>query len=350
MNFASEIDPSGLQNENQRLREALESLHSADARYRAMWTRSPSPFWILQDGLIAFVNPAMIRMLGASSEDQVKNHAPCEFIHPDFHAVVLSRIQSALDTGIPVPDLEELFVRLDGALIDVHVTAMPIPYEGRNAVQASFVETSERRRFEQALRKSERNLRLIAENTTEVILAYNMDRKPLYVNPAFERHTGYSLEEIYARHFIVWIHPDDQERMLAFWEDLFRGKAFYEEEYRLITKQGQMKWSSATWSPLYDESGRQVGVQGRERDISEKKKAEEARRQTEARYRLAFANASVGVAVHNAEGRFLEANPAYCRIMGYSEAELRLWTFVRPLIRTTWPLPKRSFSNCSPGT
>ncbi len=140
-------------------------------------------------------------------------------------------------------------------------------------------------------------LRLIAKNLTEMVLAYDMDRNLVFVNPAVETLTGYSIEEIERVNFICWIHPDDQARMLTFWELLFRGGGFRDEEYRLITKDGRVKWVSASWSPILDDSGRQVGVQGREFDLTRRKLAETASRHSEEklgadeeRYRGLFEN------------------------------------------------------------
>ena len=126
----------------------------------------------------------------------------------------------------------------------------------------------------EALRDSERKLRLIAENTTDVIFAFDMDRQPVYVNLAVKELTGYTFAEIQEKGFINWLHPDDQERMLKLWEDLYAGKSYSDIEFRLITKTGQLKWCSSTWGPLLDETGRQIGVQGRERDITERKTLE----------------------------------------------------------------------------
>jgi signal transduction histidine kinase len=62
--------------------------------------------------------------------------------------------------------------------------------------------------------------------------------------------------------------------MLGHWEQLYAGKGYYEVEFRLVTKSGQIKWCSSTWGPILDEQGRQVGVQGRERDITQRKNLE----------------------------------------------------------------------------
>jgi PAS domain S-box-containing protein len=140
-------------------------------------------------------------------------------------------------------------------------------------------------------------LRLIANNLTEMVMAYDMDRRLVFVNPAVETLTGYSTVELEKVNFICWIHPDDQPRMLSLWEGLFEGRSFHEEEYRLITKDGRMKWAVSSWTPLFDDQGHQVGVQGREIDVTQRKLAETAHRHSdeklradEQRYRALFEN------------------------------------------------------------
>ena len=138
---------------------------------------------------------------------------------------------------------------------------------------------------------------LLAKDLSEMVLAYDMQRRLLFVNAAAQTLTGYSVEELEAAQFICWIHPEDRERMLRMWDRLFHGKFFYEEEYRLITKDGRIKWAVASWAPILDDDGKQVGVQGRERDITQRKMAEATLRHSEAtlradqeRYRALFEN------------------------------------------------------------
>jgi PAS domain S-box-containing protein len=119
-----------------------------------------------------------------------------------------------------------------------------------------------------------------------MVLAYDMDRRLLFANPAAQKLTGYSVAELEEAQFICWIHPDDQRRMLNIWDRVFEGKTFHEEQYRLTTKDGRLKWIEASWGPILDESGRQIGVQGRERDITERILSEETRRQIEQRLRI----------------------------------------------------------------
>jgi two-component system, cell cycle sensor histidine kinase and response regulator CckA len=140
-------------------------------------------------------------------------------------------------------------------------------------------------------------IRLIAKNLAEMVLAYDMSRKLVFVNPAVETLTGYSMAELEQANFICWIHPEDQPRMMSFWELLFQGRSFHEEEYRLVTRDGRVKWVVASWIPILDDSGNQVGIQGREFDVTQRKLAEAALRHSEEklrtdeeRYRVLFEN------------------------------------------------------------
>ena len=125
-----------------------------------------------------------------------------------------------------------------------------------------------------ATRQMERNLRLIAENTTDVIFAYDMSGELLYVNPAFEALTGNSISELRENPFMNYVHPDDSQRMQELFGSLFQGRRFKDAEYRIIASDGQVKWCRATWGPLVDEFANQIGVQGREADITEQRRSE----------------------------------------------------------------------------
>ncbi|GEM_PF-628439 len=131
-----------------------------------------------------------------------------------------------------------------------------------------------RQEAQAALQESERRLRLIAENTTDLILAYDMDQQLVYVNPAVVRMLGYSISELHAMQMLRH-HPNDEPLMKRMWKKIFEGRRFSEVESRLLTKDGEFVWVQASWGPLYDEAGHQVGVRGAIRDITQHKRAEQ---------------------------------------------------------------------------
>jgi PAS domain S-box-containing protein len=165
-----------------------------------------------------------------------------------------------------------------------------------------------------ATRQVERNLRLIARNTSDVIFAYDMSRQLLYVNDAFETLTGNSINELRENPFMNYIHPDDSQRMRTLFDGLFTGKSFRDVEYRIITHDGQVKWCRATWGPLLDERSEQIGVQGRETEITEQKRSEGA---------LEFLAETCSIV---AEGRAAEATLA--RVARAAVAQFADWCLV----------------------
>ncbi len=128
--------------------------------------------------------------------------------------------------------------------------------------------------------ESDKQLRLLAENATEVIMAYDMNRRLIYVNPAVKNQTGYSIQEMREKHFVNWVHPEDNPRMMELWERLYQGEGYSGVEFRIIAKDGTTKWILGSWNPLMDERGRQIGVQGREIDITKRKQLEEQLQQS----------------------------------------------------------------------
>ena len=105
-----------------------------------------------------------------------------------------------------------------------------------------------------------------------------MDHRLKFINPAFERLTGYPEDELRDQEFLSYIHPEDRPAILAEWDRLAQGDALRDQEYRVVTRFGQTRWCSSSWEPMRDVTGRQIGYMGTEFDITERKLAEEAMR------------------------------------------------------------------------
>jgi PAS domain S-box-containing protein len=139
-------------------------------------------------------------------------------------------------------------------------------------------ETRRRRRVERAAAEVRSQLQTVTVTMREGVIAYDMERSLKFVNPAFERLTGYPEEDLRDQEFLQYIHPDDRPAILAEWDRLAQGGALRDQEYRVVTRTGQVRWCSSSWEPMRDEAGRQVGYMGTEFDITERKLAEEEMR------------------------------------------------------------------------
>jgi PAS domain S-box-containing protein len=139
-------------------------------------------------------------------------------------------------------------------------------------------EYRKRRRAERSGAEIRSQLQTVTATMREAVIAYDMDRRLKFINPAFERLTGYPDDELRDQEFLHHIHPEDRPAILAEWDRLAEGGALRDQEYRVVTRFGQIRWCSSSWEPMRDETGHQIGYLGTDFDITERKLAEEAMR------------------------------------------------------------------------
>ena len=115
----------------------------------------------------------------------------------------------------------------------------------------------------------------VLEASSDAFFTIDTEGNHVYVSPSIEALTGYTPEE-FIRGLITperYVHPDDLQKVMGFYRDAFAGKKGG-TEFRLIRKDGNVVWVSLFSNPVYDTKGRLIGIQGVERDISARKKAE----------------------------------------------------------------------------
>lgn len=123
---------------------------------------SPEAMIVHVDDKIALANKAAAELLGIESPKQLQGRSFLDFVHPDSHAVVNRRNRYIDKQGQGVPFIEEKYVRADGRAIPVEVAAIPFRYKGRSAIQCVVHDISKRKQDEEALRESERQLRILS--------------------------------------------------------------------------------------------------------------------------------------------------------------------------------------------
>src|SRR5262249_28721931 len=127
----------------------------------------------------------------------------------------------------------------------------------------------------------------------------------------------------FASGFALAVHPDDQERLgRAIQEFLAGDRREFEAEYRVRHKDGSDRWRLARGVALRDPGGKPVRFTGSFVDITDLKRAEQALREGERRFRGTFENAAVGIAHTDLDGRWLRVNEKLCAFLGYTVAEM----------------------------
>ena len=148
---------------------------------------------------------------------------------------------------------------------------------------------------------------------------------PVYISPQIEQLLGYP-REAWLNEDELWLrvlHPEDAERQIAADVHARSTLSSLFAEYRLVHRDGHVIWVSEKAAVIEDESTGTSYWQGVMVDITERKRVEEALQEAEQRFRVAFDDAPIGIALLTPEGRWSHVNPALCSMLGYEEAELR---------------------------
>ncbi|RZU38760.1 sigma 54-interacting transcriptional regulator [Edaphobacter modestus] len=167
------------------------------------------------------------------------------------------------------------------------------------------------------------DIRLVVDTIPTLAWSAGPDGSAEFHNQRWLDYTGLSAKQALGSGWQVAIHPDDLPRILeTFREALNSGKP-YEVEGRFRRFDGEFRWFLFRGSPLRDQSGNVAKWYGTNTDLEERKRAEDALRKSEERWRSVFENSAIGVALTDHNGRFLTANHVFQAMVGYTEEELR---------------------------
>jgi PAS domain S-box-containing protein len=186
-------------------------------------------------------------------------------------------------------------------------------------------EMEQRALAEQEAQRQRVRFDLAVQGAGDGIWDWDVVSNQVYFSPRWKEMLGYKDHEI-QNSFAAWehlLHPDDRERALATIKEHFEGRLpSYELEHRLRHKDGSYRWILARGSALRDRHGRPFRMAGSHTDITERKQSEESLRESEARFRDLFENASDLIQSVAPDGSYRYVNPAWRATLGYAEAEV----------------------------
>ncbi len=233
----------------------------------------------------------------------------------------------------------------------------------RTLLQQLRCELRDRRQAEQALRSSEERFRQVAENMHEIVYLFTVDfQEMLYLNPAYETISGYSLGAVGSdpQAWLRAVHPEDRDRLRQALADPEQ-RASLDLQCRLLRPGGDVRWLHIRNFPVHNTAGEIYRIAGLAEDITdrrhweqlqaemqtrlaaqveertaelrqtnerlqgsirEREQAEQEVRQLEERFRALFTQAPVGLAACDSAGYCLDVNSALCDILGAEAADL----------------------------
>jgi PAS domain S-box-containing protein len=279
-------------------------------------------------GIVTSWNPAAERMYGYCAAEVIGRTDP--LIPPD-RAGELDAILARIKGGHHVEHAETTFVRKDGTVVPVSLTAAPIRDEDGSVAGATAVHrdvTEQRAAFEIAQRMA-----AIVESSQDAIFGRGLDDAITSWNPAAARMFGYSGQEIVGKSVYLMVPPDRAGELDALTVKVRAGQHIEHLETCRVRKDGTVIPVSLTISPIRDASGAVIGLSTICRDTTEQVEAARALATTSRQYRLLAENASDLVVLASPDREITWVSPSLTRTLGWDVEDLmgtRLVDLVHP--------------------
>jgi len=271
---------------------------------------------------ILFINSAVEKVLGYPAKELIGREIT--ILMPDYlkelHRAAIGRYLATGQRHISWTAV---------AMTGLHRTGREVPLEvsigeqiqgGRRTFTGIIRDVSGRQQIEEELRQSnQKYIRMIQSSPDAITLRTLPERRYLEVNEGFCRMTGYTAEEAIGKtsaELQVWADPEQRGATLQ--RVLHEGEV-HEEEFRFRTKSGEIRFGQL--AAVRVTVGNQQCMLSVSRDITERKRAEEELRRSEANFRSLVHDAPFGILKVTPEGRILQANPALVNMLGYESEE-----------------------------
>ncbi len=300
------------------------ALRDSEARFQAIFQRAGIGICLLdRDGIIRDSNLALRKMLGYDAS-RLHGRNLFDFVHPEDRTSALRLFRELVAGRHDHYRQETRLLQKDGSpLWTRKIVSGVFEVSGKLQFVIDMIEDiSESKNAEMALRESESRFRQIANMTGEWIWEQDTEGRYLYSSAAVQKILGYRPEEILGRHYYELFTPEDRARIAPVAGAMMaRKETFHNVINRYQHKDGHVVYTESSGLPILDRQGRVIKWRGVDRDVTERKRFEDALRLRD----RAMEAASVGIIITDARkpgNPIIYANPAFTRITGYAPAEI----------------------------
>jgi PAS domain S-box-containing protein len=298
-------------------RAADERLRASEEQYRAIFNATADGLVLRDaDNRIVDVNPSLLAMTGHAREELAGERA-WAFLPPEMDAQWREFHRRNL-AGESV-QFETAAVRKDGTRFDVEVRCVPIQYRGRPHALAMARDITARKQAEAAVRASEEQYRAIFNASADALVLWNSELKRVDVNPAYERLYGFTREEVLNTAYPDHLPVEYVERRRELVRRTLAGESC-QVELEALRKNGERIQVEVRTIPIRHRG--EPHVLAIVRDITERKRAEEALRASEEQYRAIFNASADGLTLRDAQFRVVDVNPASLAMTGFTREEV----------------------------
>ncbi len=295
------------------------AIHESEERFRNLTRAGFEGIMIHEDGLIIDANQRFADMLGFRNPEMLVGKSALDVL--TFAPESRNRFRKALTEFSDAP-FEITVKRQDGSAFPAETQSRKTMYKNRPASVVALHDITKRKLAERALLESEERFRALVQNSSDVISIHNEKGIIVYVAPSVTRILGYKPSDLVGLSALEFIHPEDLEAAKSDFRDLVENRRDnIPAHFRFRAADGSWKYLESIATNLAS-SPAIKGYVLNTRDVTERKRAEEALRESEERFRLLIENSTDLIAEISEEGRFVYVSPNYENILGYRPADL----------------------------
>ncbi len=299
-----------------------EKLREKELMFRTLFENNPVGIFLLKDRTFIEVNPALCNITGYTDEELIGQPVLMGYASEE-ECVRASTIlyEQVAKKGLGIT--EALLKRKNGELFNGLLYLSPIdPQDSSLGYEGIMIDITERKRAEEALSKSERYFKEITENSSDIIIITDDKGNIKYCSPSIERFAGYKPQEVMGKSAFTYIHPDEFQRAFDDFINfiLVKDNSLSSNSFKILHKDGSERYFYGMGKNLLDNPDI-AGVVMNIRDVTEQKKAEDALKKSETKYRNIFENAMEGIYQVTPDGKFITANSTLARMAGYDSPE-----------------------------
>ncbi len=308
---------------------AEQALHESEERFRRAVLESPFPTMLhAEDGEVITINEAWIEITGYSKENISTITDWTEKAYGERKALVKSGIDQLYSMDRRIDEGEYAIMTSSGEERTWHFHSAPLGKlpDGRRLVLSIAADITEQKRAAEALRESEDRLSKTLLAANDGMWDWDLTTGGVYFDPRYYEMAGYEVDEFphQLEEFQKRVHPDDIEHVMGQAQKHLEGEIDrFLVEFRFKKKDGDWLWIMGRGVIVErDKDGVPLRFVGTHTDITKRKRAEQALRESEERFRKVFEEGPLGMAVLSPDDRFIRANAALCSMTGYTEEEL----------------------------
>lgn len=318
--------------ESQRMREAEERLKESQSTFRLLFENNPLPMWVYDRETLGFleVNRTALQQYGYSREEFLG--MTLRDIRPQQDIERLEQ-ETQQRQDQPYTSTSWQHRLKDGRIIDVEIAGHGFSYRGRPARLVAVYDITQRRQAEAALAAERTLLRTLIDTLPDLIYVKDPEGRFLLTNESAAAFMGTTPEGALGKKDSDFYLPSLAGRFAAEEQEVMRsGQSLINSEGLIHSAFGARRWILTTKLPLRNPQGQVVGLVGVGRDITLRRQAEEAQRQSEERFRTLAETAPASIVIVQGE-RLVYTNPATAELLGVSPEELRarpFWELMAP--------------------